>query len=162
MIRDVEIDDAPRIAEIYNHYILNTIITFEEETLTNQQVASRIEQLKDLKMPWIVTEQQGQVVGYAYAGKFKERAAYRYATEVSVYLDHQATGAGLGTKLFTELFVRLEKTPIHVVIGGIALPNEASIALHEKFGMEKVADFKQVGYKFDRWIDVGYWQKVIK
>ena len=162
MIRDVHVDDAARITEIYNYYVLNTVITFEEETLSCQQMAARIEQLKDLKLPWIVIEQQGQVAGYAYAGKFRERAAYRYATELSVYLDHQATGAGLGTKLFTELFAQLEKTPVHTVIGGIALPNDASIALHEKFGMEKVAALKQVGFKFDQWVDVGYWQKIIK
>ncbi|AJQ93283.1 GNAT family N-acetyltransferase [Gynuella sunshinyii] len=162
MIRNVTREDAERIAEIYNHYILNTIITFEEICLTSGEICQRIAKLEDLKLPWIVIEQDQRVVGYAYAGVFRERAAYRYSTEVSVYLDHQVTGGGLGTQLFAELLNRLEQTSMHTVIGGIALPNAASVALHEKFGLRKVAEIQQVGFKFDRWIDVGYWQKIIK
>ncbi|WP_428243327.1 N-acetyltransferase family protein [Gynuella sp.] len=162
MIRNVTCEDAERIAEIYNHYILNTVITFEEICLTPEEMCQRIIKLEDLNLPWIVIEQDHQVVGYAYAGVFRERAAYRYTAEASVYLDHQVTGGGFGTQLFTELLNRLEQTSIHTLIGGIALPNAASVALHEKFGLKKVAEIPQVGFKFDRWIDVGYWQKIIK
>lgn len=103
----------------------------------------------------------GDVIGYAYASKWKGRCAYRFAVETSVYVDSSARGAGVGTVLYEALFAALGGRGIHAAIGGIALPNEASIALHERFGMKKVAHFEQVGFKFDRWIDVGYWQRLL-
>lgn len=103
----------------------------------------------------------GDVIGYAYASKWKGRCAYRFAVETSVYVDSSARGAGVGTVLYEALFAALRGRGIHAAIGGIALPNEASIALHERFGMKKVAHFEQVGFKFGRWIDVGYWQRLL-
>ena len=90
------------------------------------------------------------------------RCAYRYAVEVTVYLSPNAVSQGLGSRLYTELFAQLRAKSMHVAMGGIALPNPASIALHEKFGMKKVAHFEQVGFKFDQWVDVGYWQIIFK
>jgi L-amino acid N-acyltransferase YncA len=159
MIRDANAADADRIAEIYNHYVLHTIVTFEEEPVAAAEMAARIEEVRAASLPWIVAEEEGRVVGFAYASKWKGRCAYRFSTEVTVYLDHEAGGRGLGSALYDRLFPMLAERGVHAAMGGIALPNPASIALHEKFGMEKVAHFKEVGFKFGGWIDVAYWQR---
>ena len=158
MIRNAELDDAKFIAEIYNYYIQNTIVTFEEELVTASSVSERIGELKALNLPWLVAEDKGEVVGYAYASKWGGRCAYRHSVEATVYLNHNLQSKGWGTKLYSALFETLKERSVHVVIGGISLPNDASVALHEKFGMEKVAHFKEVGFKFGEWVDVGYWQ----
>jgi len=162
MIREAEDNDATAIAEIYNFYIRNTVITFEEDDLEVNEFIKRIQKVQTSGYCWLVAEEKGQVIGYAYSSKWNERSAYKNTAEVSVYLSHTAKTQGWGTKLYTELFNSLRKKSIHVVIGGITLPNAASVALHEKFGMEKVAHFKQVGYKFGQWLDVGYWQAQLK
>lgn len=157
MIRNVTLDDAQAIGAIYNYYISNTIISFEEQPVTQEEMTTRISgTISDF--PWLVFEEDEELLGYAYASKWKGRSAYRHSVEASVYLVSEATGKGIGTALYTELLARLRGMSIHTVVGGIALPNEASVALHEKFGFEKVAHFKEVGRKMDRWIDVGYWQ----
>ncbi len=158
MIRPVSVADAGAMARIYNHYVSNTIITFEEITVSAEEMAARIAEIDADSLPWLVLEEAGRLVGYAYASKWKTRSAYRYSVEVTVYLAPDASGRGLGTQLYTALFEQLRLRGIHVAIGGIALPNPASVALHEKFGMKKVAHFEQVGFKFGEWIDVGYWQ----
>ena len=112
-------------------------------------------------LPWIVIEDEGQVVGYAYASRWKSRCAYRYSVETTVYLSAAATGKGFGSLLYEHLIADLRQHSIHSLIGGIALPNTASVSLHEKFGFEKVAHFKEVGWKFNQWIDVGYWELII-
>jgi L-amino acid N-acyltransferase YncA len=96
------------------------------------------------------------------ATKWRERFAYRFSVEVTVYLAPTFTGNGVGSQLYDALFSVLKSRSIHSVIGGITLPNLASVALHEKFGLEKVAHFKEVGFKFEQWKDVGYWQGVLK
>jgi phosphinothricin acetyltransferase len=152
-------NDAAAIARIYNHYIRETVITFEEVDVSGAEMASRVAKTAELSLPWLVAEQDGAVVGYAYAGKWRERSAYRFAVETTVYLDQRVTGRGIGKQLYRELLNRLhEKKSIHTVIGGIAQPNDASIALHEGLGFTKVAHFKEVGFKFGRWVDVAYWQ----
>jgi len=158
-IRPVADGDASAIVRIYNYYILHTAISFEEEPVSGEEMAQRIAEVRSASLPWLVAEQQEQVVGYAYAGKWKGRCAYRYSVETSVYLDPAFTGRRIGTQLVLALLDRLRERSIHVAIGGIALPNEASVALHERLGFVKVAHFREVGYKFDRWIDVGYWQR---
>jgi phosphinothricin acetyltransferase len=161
MIRNAQPNDAAPIAEIYNHYVLNTTITFEEQPVTAPQMAERMAEVQAAGLPWLVAEREGQVLGYAYASKWKARSAYRHSVECSVYLDRQAVGGGVGSSLYEALFAELKSRGLHVVIGGIALPNEGSIALHEKFGLRKVAQFEEVGFKFGRWVDVGYWQKTL-
>lgn len=157
-IRPATASDSAAIARIYNHYILNTVITFEEEAVSSEDMAQRISEVSAASFPWLVAEQADAVVGYAYAGKWKGRCAYRYSAESTIYLDPAITGRGLGTKLYEALFSNLREAKMHTVLGGIALPNPASIALHEKFGLRKAAHFSEIGFKFDRWIDVGYWQ----
>ncbi|MYM69851.1 GNAT family N-acetyltransferase [Pseudoduganella sp. FT55W] len=157
-IRDAVADDAKAIAAIYNPFIANTTISFEEEPVTNAAMAQRIADVQAAGLPWLVLEVDGKVVGYAYATKWRVRHAYRYSVESSVYLAPECAGQGGGTALYTALLERLRACGCHLVIGGIALPNDASIALHEKMGYEKVAHFREVGFKFGRWLDVGYWQ----
>lgn len=158
MIRQVNENDARNIADIYNYYIRNSIATFEEEAISEEEVKKRIRKIESSNFPWLVSESDGSITGYAYASKWQERSAYRFSAEITIYMHHEATGKGIGTKLYTALFQKLESLNINSVIGGVSLPNPASVALHEKFGMEKVAHFKKVGYKFGKWIDVGYWQ----
>lgn len=158
-IRDATVDDAKVVAGIYNHYILNTTITFEEQAVTDTDMAQRISDVQGAGLPWLVVEFDGEVVGYAYATKWRVRHAYRFSVESTVYLAPELSGKGLGRALYTELLLRLATGGYHLVIGGIALPNAASIALHEKMGFEQVAQFREVGFKFDRWLDVGYWEK---
>ncbi|TLX73281.1 N-acetyltransferase family protein [Labilibacter sediminis] len=160
MIRDINTNDAREVEDIYNYYIRNTFVTFEEDPVTEDDMRERIQSQK-INLPWIVYEENNEVLGYAYASEWKSRCAYKYSVESTVYLKHGKQGKGLGTKLYQELLHRIEKSRIHAVIGGIALPNKASIALHEKLGFEKVAQFKEVGYKFEKWIDVGYWEYLI-
>ena len=157
-IRSADTGDGEAIAGIYNHYIQTTVVTFEEEDVSGQEMGERIQETQSAKLPYLVAERGGEVIGYAYASKWKGRCAYRYTVEATVYLNPDATGGGIGSALYTELFKQLKELNYHMVIGGISLPNEGSIALHEKFGMKKVAHFEEVGYKFDRWVDVGYWQ----
>ena len=158
LIRNANENDAEAIARIYNHYILNTVITFEEETVSNQEIASRIKEIKSASLPYLVVEQNGKVFGFAYAGKWKSRSAYRFAVESSVYLDPGLVGEGFGSQLYVSLLDQLREMGVHTVIGGVALPNPASVRLHKKLGFTKVAEFHEVGFKFGKWIDVGYWQ----
>lgn len=160
MIRDVQSDDVDAVRDIYNYYIEHTVVSFEEQPVTASEMRTRI-QIVTADFPWIVLVEDDTVAGYAYAGKWHSRCAYRSTVESTVYLAPSAVARGIGTKLYTELLDRLRQLPIHSVIGGIALPNAASVALHEKFGFEKAAHYKQVGYKMDRWIDVGYWQLIL-
>jgi len=160
-IRDAVNSDARAIADIYNYFIENTSVTFEESPVVGSDIEIRLTETAEQKLPWLVAEDEGQVLGYAYASKWKGRCAYRYSVEVTVYLAPNAGGKGTGTRLYEILFQRLKTLGYHVVIGGISLPNPASVALHEKFGMSKAGEFKEVGFKFGNWVDVGYWQGII-
>ena len=152
--------DVSAICTIYNHYIEHTVITFEEIPLTVAQMQERVKAYSQL-YPWLVCEDAGEVVGYAYASKWKERTAYKHTAEVTVYLKHNATQKGYGSALYTELIEQLKAKGCHVLLGCLAIPNEPSAKLHERFGFKHIAHFNEVGRKFNRWIDVGYWQKVL-
>ncbi|MFV2055998.1 MAG: N-acetyltransferase family protein [Thiohalomonadales bacterium] len=158
MIRHATENDIECIAGIYNHYIQNTVVTFEEEMVSFSDINSRIARDAADGLPWLVAVDEGEIIGYAYATAWSTRSAYRFTVETTVYLSSRLVSKGWGSKLYESLFQELKEMGIHVVIGGITLPNEASIALHEKFGMYKVAHFKKVGSKFGKWHDVGYWQ----
>lgn len=160
MIRSVMSEDAPAICDIYNHHVENTIVTFEEQPVRVTEMRERIRKIVD-EYPWLVLQQEGRVLGYAYADRWKSRSAYRYSVESTIYLAEEATGRGLGTKLYKALLAELKLQPLHIVLAGIALPNPASVALHERLGFQKVAHLKDVGRKFNQWIDVGYWELVL-
>lgn len=161
VVREAAPSDAQAVTDIYNHYVTQTVVTFEEEPIDAAEMSRRMQEVRSASLPWLVAEERGQVVGYAYATKWRARSGYRFSAEVTVYLASTHGGRGIGSKLYGELFPILQARGIHAVMGGIALPNDASVALHEKFGLRKVAHFEQVGFKFDRWIDVGYWQRTL-
>jgi phosphinothricin acetyltransferase len=157
MIRSATTADAAAICAIYNHYVLETAITFEEAAVAPVEMETRIRETLPA-LPWLAWDENGSVGGYAHASKWKGRCAYRHSAEVTVYLDPAFTGRGIGSQLYQALLADLRKRSFHTAIGGIALPNPSSIALHERLGFRKVAQFEQVGWKFGQWIDVGYWQ----
>jgi phosphinothricin acetyltransferase len=161
-IRAAEARDAKAVADIYNHYVLKSAVTFEEEPVTSEEIARRMQQVRSARLPWLVAEMDRHIVGYAHATPWKTRTAYRFSVEITVYLVPERGGRGIGSALYSNLLAILQARGIHAVIGGIALPNQASVALHEKFGLRKVAHFEQVGFKFNRWIDVGYWQRTLQ
>ena len=159
MIRTIQKNDINTITDIYNYYIASTTVTFEEDIITATTMQSRVAKVNEASLPWLVAEDDaGVIVGYAYATKWRERFAYRFSVEVTVYLSPEHEKKGHGTLLYNALFSQLKNLSVHSVIGGITLPNPASIALHEKFGMKQVAHFREVGLKFNKWLDTGYWQ----
>ncbi len=157
-IRSAADGDAADIADIYNHYVADTCATFETAPVAAQEMARRISDVLAVTLPWLVASSSGSVIGYAYASIWNKRAAYRHTVESTIYMDPRHVGEGVGSRLYRALLADLRERPIHAVVAGIALPNEHSVRLHEKLGFRKVAHFEQVGYKQDRWIDVGYWE----
>ncbi len=161
MIRSASVSDAAAMARIYNYYVLNTVITFEQLAVSDKEMAKRIQEISEVPLPWLLVEKDGDILGFAYASKWKSRYAYRYSVESTVYLDPAHTGNGLGSELYTELLLALRECSVHSVMGGIAQPNPGSVALHGKHGFQKVAHLKEVGFKFNQWIDVAYWQVLL-
>ncbi|MEQ8906945.1 N-acetyltransferase family protein [Ekhidna sp.] len=163
MIRSAKPEDASSITDIYNHYIIHSHSTFEIDPIDSNEMVSRIDRVQnEFQLPWLVMEVENKIVGYAYATQWKVRKAYSKTTESSIYLHKDQGGKGYGMPLYAELMKQLKALDYHAIIGGMSLPNEASRALHEKLGFKKIGEFKEVGYKFDRWIDVGYWELVLK
>lgn len=161
LVREASPADAAAIAAIYNYYITDTIVTFEETPVSPEEIANRMVKVRGASLPWLVAEEQGVVVGYAYSSPWATRVGYRFSVEITVYLHRDHGGKGLGSALYAALIPMLQARGLHSVIGGIALPNEASVALHEKFGLRKVAHYDEVGIKFGQWIAVGYWQRIL-
>jgi phosphinothricin acetyltransferase len=158
LIRDADGDrDAAACAAIYAPYVTDTVISFEYEAPTAAQMAERIERLTNTHA-WLVAEDGGEILGYAYGCPHRERAAYRWATEVSVYVDQRHQRRGAGRALYEALFDRLADKGYRIALGGIALPNEASVRLHERCGFIPVGVYKRIGYKQDAWRDVEWWQ----
>ena len=159
MIRDADLSDAQQITDIYNHYVENSHATLEYHTVEKEFYEQRINEIQQSGHYWLVAEVEGKIVGYAYSRRWNARDGYEFTCEVSVYLSAEHTSGGWGSRLYTELFSRLRKDGIHSVIAVIGLPNDASVALHEKFGMKKAAHFPELGIKFGKWLDVGYWYR---
>jgi L-amino acid N-acyltransferase YncA len=160
MIRACLSSDASQVCEIYNHYVGETVVTFEEVPVLEHEMAQRISDVT-ARLPWLVWEQTGLVVGYAYATPWKARSAYRFSVESAVYLSPSFARRGIGTQLYQALIADLRIRNVHCAVGGIALPNPASAALHERLGFSKVGQFKEIGSKFGKWVDVGYWELVL-
>jgi phosphinothricin acetyltransferase len=159
-IRSAVLDDLPRLLEIYNHYVVNTHVTFDVEPVSLDARKRWFEGFaNDGPHRLIVNESNGGVDGYASSGTFRNKIAYRRSVESSIYLDVDACGAGVGRNLYATLLKDLEnEDEVHRVYGGVALPNDASIALHERFGFERVATFSDVGFKFERYWDVAWFE----
>ena len=161
IVRDARPDDARAIVDLYNHYVTHTTITFEEQPVSPSEMESRVREIQSGGLPWLVAEESGVVVGYAYASKWKTRSAYRFSVESTVYVAHDRRTRGVGTSLYEVLIARLKDAGYHTVIGGITQPNEASVRLHERLGFVKTAHFREVGFKFGEWLDVAYWQRPV-
>jgi L-amino acid N-acyltransferase YncA len=161
MIREVQTRDVSALCEIYNHYVKNTIVTFDITPVSEETMAETIVSAGP-SLPWLVWEEpvDGRVIGYAACSAWKSRISYQHSLETTIYLDHSSAGQGTGTLLYGELLARVEEAGYHTVLGGIALPNPACVALHERLGFKKVGHLKEVGFKFGRWLDVGHWQKI--
>lgn len=157
-IRDATADDAAAIAAIYAPLVTDTIVSFEEDPPSAEEMADRIA----ASHVWLVAEDDGEVVGYAYGARFHPRAAYRWSTEASIYLAPEARGRGTGKRLVAELLVRLKAMGFVNVFGGTSLPNPASERLLESFGFKKVAHWEHVGFKLDAWHDVSWRQLTLQ
>jgi L-amino acid N-acyltransferase YncA len=161
LIRPAASADAPALVEIYRPLVERTTISFELEAPTAAQMRSRIARIR-ARYPWLVAVDRALVVGYAYASAHRERPAYAGSVDVSIYVGEADRGNGVGRALYGALFAELERNgTFHRAFAGIALPNEPSIGLHEKFGFELVGIYREAGKKFGRWIDVSWWQRGI-
>lgn len=157
MIRDFKAKDTKQLLDIYNYYVLNTIVTFDIEPLTLKAFTEKLTRInKDY--PCIVFEEKNEILGYAYGSKWRPKPAYKQTVEATVYLKNGEQGKQIGSRLYRKLLDLLELEGYHIVLGGLTLPNDASVKLHEKFGFKQVAHFKEVGRKFDTWLDVAFWQ----
>jgi len=150
--------DAPGILAIYAPIVENTVISFEYEPPSVDEMVHRLEAYR----PWLVAVDNGEIMGYAYASKHRERAAYQWSADVSVYVHELARGQGLGTRLYRELFAVLVGQGYVNAYAGITLPNPASVGLHESLGFRPVGVYEGVGYKFGAWHDVGWWQLLLR
>ncbi|MFH4964337.1 N-acetyltransferase family protein [Gaetbulibacter sp. M235] len=157
MIRNVHINDAQKLLDIYNYYVVNTVVTFDLEALSLDAFKEKITTIS-ANYPFIVYEENNEILGYAYGSKFRPKPAYNDTVESTIYLKHGEQGKQIGSKLYGELLSLLKLKHVHVVLGVLTLPNDASVKLHEKFGFKQVAHLKEVGLKFGNWQDVGFWQ----
>ena len=157
MIRNFHTDDIEQLVEIYNYYIENTVVTFDRGSFTVEDFSQKIKPIYK-KYPFLVFEENNEILGYAYGSKWREKPSYNFTAESTIYLKKNTLSKGIGTMLYVELLKQLKEQNFHTIIGGLTLPNEASIKLHENLGFKKVAHFKEVGRKFEQWLDVGFWQ----
>ena len=160
-IRLARPSDAATLLAIYAPYVENTAITFEYEVPTIEDFATRIEKTLE-RYPYLVAEEDGLILGYAYASTYYARAAYDWAVELSVYVSQDARGKGVGSKLYDALEEMLEQMGYIHFLACISLPNEDSIAFHTKRGYKQVAHFPKIGYKFERWHDIVWLQKSLE
>jgi phosphinothricin acetyltransferase len=151
--------DAEAIAAIYGPYCTDSRISFEEEAPGASEMARRIEGDRPGFHPWYVAEEDGTILGYAASSPFRTRPAYRWSVETGIYLAPGAQGRGIGRALLETILATLERQGYVSAIGAIALPNPASVALHEKLGFENVGAYRGTGFKQGQWLDVGLWQK---
>lgn len=161
-IRTATIDDAPAIAAIYAPIVRETAISFELEPPTADEMGTRIATTLQ-RFPWLVSlDASDQVSGYVYASKHRERAAYQWSVDVTAYVRSDARGQGIGKQLYKSLLEELKTLGYAQAFAGIALPNVASVALHESMGFEPLGIYRKVGYKLNAWHDVGWWQRSIQ
>lgn len=158
VIHDATPADAEVCVQIYAHYVLNTTVTFELEVPDAAEMARRIAAAQQRHV-WLIAERDGQVIGYASAGQFRVRAAFLHSAETAIYLREDARGHGDGSALYTELLARLAQLGHHRAIAVVTVPNKASAQLQKKLGFRYAGTLTEVGYKFDRWLDIQYYEK---
>ncbi len=161
MIREVKIEDAKDIATVYNEYVVNSTITFETEPITEKEMERRIVTLSKT-FPYFVYEENGVIAGYCYAHQWKEKAAYQYTVETTIYLAPDATGKGIGTLLMHKLIEECKQRNYHSLIACITQGNEVSNLLHTKLGFMQVSHYREVGMKFGKWLDVIDYELILK
>ena len=159
LIRLAQEADAAAIAEIYRPYVEDSRVSFEEKAPDAAEMARRCVGDRPGFHPWLVAEEAGQLLGYASSSPFRARPAYRWSVETSIYLAANAHGRGLGKQLLSTLTDLLERQGYVTAIGAIALPNDASVRLHEALGFVHAGTYRGTGFKLGQWIDVGLWQK---
>ena len=157
MVRAFQKNDIQAILDIYNYYVLNTTVTFDIEAVTFEAFSDKVHKI-NAEYPFLVFEEEGAILGFAYASRFRPKPAYNYTAESTVYVKHTAHGKQIGTKLYEALIDELKQTEIHTLLGVLTVPNDASIKLHNKFGFKEVAHLKEVGFKFGEWQNIGIWQ----
>ena len=163
-IRDATEADLPHIREIYNHYVMNSTVTFDEERMTLAALRHKYKNVTTKKMPFLVAQSpSGQILGYAYVYPWKDKAAYRFTVENSIYLGPASTGKGLGHALLGELITRSKAAGLKEIVAVIADKGaEASIAIHKSFGFKEIGHMGKVGFKFGRWLGTVLMQKSLK
>jgi phosphinothricin acetyltransferase len=160
MIRQVRLADVPAICDIYNYYVRNTCITPEEEDVSRGEMENRIAEITK-NFPWLVNEEKGEIIGYAYLHHYVARSSYRFAVEDSIYIKHGLTGNDSGSRLMAALLDEARRMGKHSVVALMERGNEASEALHRKFGFRDIGHLKEAGFKFKKWVDVSYWQLLL-
>lgn len=158
MIRSASLNDAAAIAAIYAPIVKGTVISLEDDPPSASQIARRIEALLPT-MPYLVAERGGSVIGFAYGSRHRDRSGYRFAVDVTVYVDEAARRTGTGRLLYTHLLGELRERKLHRAYAGIALPNVGSVGLHEAMGFRHIGTYHEVGFKFGKWHDVGWWER---
>jgi phosphinothricin acetyltransferase len=158
LIRTVTPDDAAAIAEIYAPYVESLSVSFEERAPSPKEIARRIESVT-ANFPWLVATSDGEVVGYVYASRFRERWAYRFAVETAIYIASHRQREGIGRQLYMALIRTLSAQGYTQALATIALPNEGSIDMHEAVGFRRAGVWRGVGFKHGEWRDVGLWQR---
>ncbi|MFA9221203.1 MAG: N-acetyltransferase family protein [Sediminibacterium sp.] len=160
-IRPVNISDADFCLSLYSKYVVDSAVSFELEAPSLEEFSNRIDSISK-RFPYLIAEQNGTLEGYAYASAYRDRAAYQWNVEVSIYVEEDNKKSGVATKLYAELFAELKRIHICKAFAVIALPNEASVGFHHKMGFEKFATFENVGFKLNQWHDVLWMEKIIQ
>ncbi|MBX3402191.1 MAG: N-acetyltransferase [Phycisphaeraceae bacterium] len=155
-LRSATLDDAKACLAIYAPYVRDTVISFEYEPPTVEEMRARISAVLPHK-PWLIAETDSGIAGYAYANTFRARVAYQWTAEVALYVDSSHHARGIGRRLYTALIDRLRTQGYRTIVAGISLPNPQSVGFHEALGFRKTAHFPAVGYKFGAWHDTGFW-----
>ena len=158
--RVATLDDAAACLAIYAPFVANTVITFEEDVPALAEMERRVSDY-GASHGWFVAEVDGTVAGYAYGCPHRTRAAYRTSCDVAIYVDPTFARRGIGRELYTALLAELEQRDFHAAFAGIALPNDASVRLHQAFGFKPVGIYREVGWKLGAWHNVGWWQRLL-
>jgi phosphinothricin acetyltransferase len=162
IVRDATASDASAMADIYGHNAIHGTGTFEEAPPTAPEMAARLDAVRERGMPWVVVEEDGRVLGYAYAGPYRTRSAYRYTAEDSVYVANDAQGRGVGKAALKAVIAACEAMGLRQLVAVIGdADNAGSVALHRSLGFEPCGALSNVGYKHGRWLDVVLMQKAL-
>jgi phosphinothricin acetyltransferase len=160
-IRPVTNNDAQACLNLYSKYVVNSAVSFELEAPSLEEFSRRIDAIAN-RFPYLIAEENGRVIGYAYASAYRDRLAYQWNVEVSIYVEDDKKKSGIASRLYAELFSELKRIHICKAFAVIALPNEASVGFHHKMGFEKFATYTNVGFKLNQWHDVLWMEKTIQ